>query len=261
MLKALNTAATGMQAQQTNMDVTANNMANISTNGFKRSRAEFEDLMYQTIKEPGARSGDNSVTPVGVQTGLGVKTSAIKKDFSEGSAKVTNQALDLMVEGKGFFVIETPNGLAYTRDGAFKRSPEGVIINRNGYTVQPAMTIPPNAKGVSISERGLVSITTNDLNAPPIVIGQIELANFINPVGLKSLGKNLFAATPASGIPVQGLPGENSFGEIAQGQLEGSNVQIVDEMVNMISTQRAYELNSKAVSAADQMLQAVSNLR
>lgn len=259
MLKALNTAATGMQAQQTQMDVTANNMANLGTNGYKKQRAEFEDLMYQTIKEPGAATGDNAVSPLGVQTGLGVKTAAIKKDFTVGSASITNRPLDVMVEGKGFFAVQTDNGIAYTRDGAFTKDPNGFLVDKNGNLLQPQIAIPPEATGVGISNRGVVEISL--ANGDRQNIGQIELVNFINPAGLKSLGKNLYANTPASGAPQQGIPGLNGFGEIAQGQLEGSNVNIVDEMVNMIKTQRSYEINSKAVQAADQMLQAINNMR
>lgn len=259
MLKALNTAATGMQAQQTQMDVTANNMANLSTNGFKKERAEFEDLMYQTIKEPGTASGDNAVSPLGVQTGLGVKTSAIKKDFSTGSAVITNRPLDLMIEGKGFFAVQTPNGISYTRDGAFTKDPNGVIVDRNGHILQPQIVVPPEATAVGVTSSGLVEISL--ANGDRQNIGQIELVNFINPAGLRAMGKNLFNSTPASGLPQPALPGQNGIGEVSQGQLEGSNVNIVDEMVNMIKTQRSYEINSKAVQAADQMLQAINNMR
>ncbi|MFK8138321.1 MAG: flagellar basal-body rod protein FlgG [Bdellovibrionales bacterium] len=259
MLKALNTAATGMQAQQTNMDVTANNMANLSTNGYKKARAEFEDLMYQTIKEPGAVSGDNAVSPVGVQTGLGVKTSAIKKDFTTGAAKITQKPLDVMVEGKGFFAVQTPNGVSYTRDGAFSKNAQGVIVNRAGFPLEPALSIPSNALGLSISPNGQVEVEVPGGQRQNI--GQIELSNFVNPAGLKAIGKNLYTQTAASGVPQVGLPGQNGLGELSQGQLEGSNVNIVDEMVNMITTQRAYEMNSKAIQAADQMLQAINNLR
>lgn len=259
MLKALNTAATGMQAQQTNMDVTANNMANISTNGYKKGRAEFEDLMYQTIKEPGTATGDNAVSPLGVQTGLGVKVSAIKKDFSVGDATVTNRPLDLMIEGKGFFAVNTPDGIAYTRDGAFTKNANGVLVDRNGNSLQPQIVIPAEAAGIGISERGVVEISLQ--NGERQNVGQLEVVNFINPAGLKAKGKNLYVNTPASGAPIQGLPGINGMGGIAQGQLEGSNVNIVDEMVNMIKNQRSYEINSKAVQAADQMLQAINALR
>lgn len=261
MIKSLNTAATGMQAQQTNMDVISNNIANVSTTGFKKSRAEFEDLLYQTTKEPGARSGDNAVSPTGVQVGLGVRTSSIQKDFEIGSAKVTKNPLDIQIEGPGFFPIQLPDGqVAYTRDGTFKKSPEGAIVDRNGHPLVPQITIPSNAVGIDIGPTGQVGIITG-LNSVPEVIGQIEIVNFVNPAGLRSVGKNLFMPSGASGVPQQGLPGSNGMGELAQGQLEASNVNIVEEMVNMITAQRAYETNSKAIQAADQMLQTINNLR
>lgn len=261
MLRSLNTAATGMNAQQQNMDVIANNMANLNTQGFKKSRAEFEDLMYQTLREPGAATGANSFSPTGVQTGLGVKTSAIKKDFAVGTPKITNNALDLEIEGPGFFPVETDNGqIAYTRDGAFKKDSSGRIVDKNGYVLQPEMVIPPNASGVEITSKGQVNIVL-DSNTTPQSIGQIQLVNFVNPAGLKAIGKNLFLPSNSSGLPQQAVPGENSLGQIAQGQLENSNVNIVDEMVNMIAAQRAYETNSKVVQAADQMLQNINGLR
>lgn len=261
MLKALNTAATGMQAQQTNMDTVANNIANVSTTGFKKSRAEFEDLLYETTKEPGARSGENAITPTGVQTGLGVRTSAIQKDFAIGSPKTTKNPLDVMIEGPGFFPVQMPDGqIGYTRDGSFKKDPNGRIADRNGNPLQPELTIPPTATGISISESGQVAIITG-FNSVPQPIGQVELVNFINPAGLKAIGKNLFVPTTASGLPNQGLPGTGGMGYLAQGQLESSNVNIVDEMVSMISAQRAYETNSKVIQAADQMLQSVNSLR
>ncbi len=261
MIKSLNTAATGMQAQQTNLDVISNNLANVNTNGFKRSRAEFEDLMYHTIKEPGAMTGDNAVSPNGVQTGLGVRTSAIQKDFEDGSAIITKGALDLQIEGSGFFQVQTPDGqTAFTRDGAFKKDPTGKLTDRNGNALQPEITIPPNARGIEISPSGAVSVI-QELSGPPQQVGQIDIATFINPTGLKAVGKNLFVTTPASGVANTVRPGLSGSGYISQGQLETSNVNIVDEMVNMITAQRAYETNSKAVQAADQMLQAVNSLR
>lgn len=261
MLKSLNTAATGMQAQQTNMDVIANNLANVSTTGFKRSRAEFEDLMYQTQKEPGAASGLNAISPTGVQTGLGVRTSSIQKDFEIGSAKATKNPLDLQIEGPGFFPLQMPDGqIGYTRDGSFKRDPSGRMVDRNGNPLQPEIVIPPDASSVEISATGQVQIT-NGNNPTPQNIGQIQLVNFVNPAGLKALGKNLFIPSAASGLPQQGQPGQNGMGQIAQFQLESSNVNIVDEMVNMITAQRAYETNSKVIQASDQMLQYMNQLR
>lgn len=261
MIKSLNTAATGMAAQQTNMDVIANNIANSSTNGFKRSRAEFEDLMYQTQKEPGAVTGMNAVSPNGVQVGLGVRTAAIQKDFANGNAAVTKNPLDLQVEGSGFFQVMTPDGeIAYTRDGSFKKDATGRVVDKNGNFLQPEITIPPNVSGIEVAPSGEVR-TIVGLGDAPQQIGQIDLTTFVNPAGLRAVGKNLFMQSPASGQPVQNRPGLNGTGYLAQGQLETSNVNIVDEMVNMITAQRAYETNSKVIQASDQMLQSVNNLR
>lgn len=261
MLKSLNTAATGMTAQQTNMDVVANNIANVSTNGFKRSRAEFEDLMYQTQKEPGAASGMNAVSPNGVQVGLGVRAGAVQKDFAGGNAQVTKNPLDIQIEGAGFFQILTPDGqAAYTRDGAFKKDPNGRMVDKNGNVLQPEITIPPDVSGLEISANGEVRIIQG-LNDAPQTIGQIDIVNFVNPAGLKALGKNLFAQTPSSGQAIASRPGLNGTGYLSQGQLESSNVNIVDEMVNMITSQRAYETNSKVIQASDQMLQTINSLR
>lgn len=261
MIKSLHTAATGMQAQQTNMDVIANNIANTSTTGFKKSRAEFEDLLYQNLKEPGSATGLNAVSPTGVQVGLGVKTGATQKDFTMGSIKTTNRDLDMNILGKGFFQVSKPDGtMAYTRNGEFHMSPDGKIIDFNGNTLQPEITIPQDAQKINISSSGEVTVTTQGSEVPQSV-GQIELASFINPTGLKAIGGNLFTATAASGDVNSGAPGTNSMGAIGQGELETSNVNIVEEMVNMITTQRAYETNSKVIQASDQMLQALTHLR
>lgn len=261
MLKSLNTAATGMAAQQTNMDVIANNIANVSTNGFKKSRAEFEDLMYHTAKEPGTATGMNSYSPNGVQTGLGVKTAAIQKNFDNGNAAITKNPLDIQIEGSGFFQVLTPDGQAgFTRDGAFKKNADGVIVDKNGNTLQPQITVPPNVVGIEIGGNGEVKVIQG-LGDAPQTIGQIDVATFINPAGLKSVGKNLFMQTPSSGQAITNRPGTNGSGYLAQGQLETSNVNIVDEMVGMITAQRAYETNSKVIQASDQMLQSTNNLR
>lgn len=261
MIKTLNTAATGMQAQQTNMDVISNNIANVGTFGFKKSRAEFEDLLYQTVKEPGARTGENAVSPTGVQVGLGVRNGAVQRDFEVGSARITKSALDLMIEGSGFFPVQMPDGqIAYTRDGAFKRDTEGRVVDRNGNPLQPELRIPSNVVGIEISPQGQVGVITG-LNSVPETVGQIEIVNFVNPAGLRAIGKNLFLPSGSSGVPQQGVPGSNSMGTLAQGQIEASNVNIVEEMVNMITAQRSYESNSKAIQAADQMLQTINNLR
>jgi flagellar basal-body rod protein FlgG len=261
MIKSLNTAATGMQAQQTNMDVIANNMANSNTVGFKKARAEFEDLMYQTIKEPGAQTGLNSITPTGVQVGLGVKTAAVNKDFEQGSAQITKNPFDLEIEGSGFFPVQLPGGqIGYTRDGAFKKGADGRLQDKNGNLLQPEITIPPDSVGVEVSGDGQVSVITA-ANPQPQTIGQIQVVGFVNPAGLKNIGKNLFMPSNSSGVPQQSAPGQNGLGTIAQGQLETSNVNIVDEMVNMITAQRAYETNSKVIQASDQMLQQINQLR
>lgn len=261
MIKSLNTAATGMKAQQDNMDVVANNLANVSTMGFKKARAEFEDLLYETVKEPGSATGMNSMSPTGVQVGLGAKTAAVQKDFTQGSTRVTNAPFDLEISGAGFFPVQLPNGqIGYTRDGAFKKGPDGRLQDRNGNMLQPEITIPNTATGVEIGPSGVVQVIYQD-NSVPQNIGQIQLVSFVNPAGLRNIGGNLFVPSASSGLPQQGVPGQSGLGVIAQGQLETSNVNIVDEMVNMITAQRAYETNSKAVQAADQMLQAVNGLR
>ena len=261
MIKSLNTAATGMKAQQTNMDVIANNIANASTTGFKKARAEFEELMYQTIKEPGASTGANSLSPTGVQVGLGVKTNSIQRDFAQGSTTITRNALDVEIQGAGFLPVQLPTGqIAYTRDGSLKKGPGGRIQDKNGNVLQPEIAIPANANGIEITPEGRVRFISG-LNTVPQDVGQVQLVNFVNPAGLKSIGKNLFIPTNASGLPQQGVPGTNGMGYLAQGQLETSNVSIVDEMVNMIGAQRTYETNSKVIQASDQMLQYMNNLR
>lgn len=261
MLKSLSTASTGMAAQQTNMDVIANNLANVSTTGFKKSRAEFEDLMYQATKEPGAASGLNAISPTGVQVGLGVRTAGVQKDFDIGSPKATKQPLDLSIEGPGFFPVQLGDGqIGYTRDGSFKKDPSGRVVDKNGNALQPEIVIPQNATSISISPTGQVAVLVGNAQQPQN-IGQIELVNFVNPAGLRSLGKNVYVPSSASGLPQQAQPGAQGLGQIAQGELEGSNVNIVEEMVNMITAQRAYETNSKVIQASDQMLQYMNQLR
>ncbi len=261
MIKSLHTAATGMQAQQTNMDTIANNIANTGTTGFKKTRAEFEDLLYQNIKEPGTATGLNAVSPTGVQVGLGVKTAATQKDFSLGSLQITNRDLDVAINGKGFLQMQKSDGtIAYTRNGELHRSADGRIVDFNGNVLQPEIAIPADASDVTISPEGEVSVLTTGSQVPQ-VIGQIELATFVNPTGLKAVGGNLFLATPASGDPVVGNPNQGHYGALGQRELESSNVNIVEEMVNMITTQRAYETNSKVIQASDQMLQALTHLR
>jgi len=261
MIKSLNTAATGMAAQQNNMDVIANNIANVNTYGFKKSRAEFEDLVYHNLKDPGQASGLQSVTPTGVQTGLGVRTAATQKDFTMGQTISTKNPLDLNIEGSGFFQVRTPDGdIAYTRDGAFKKDGNGKIVDKNGNSLIPDIIIPETAIQVDVSGTGEVRAFA-DKNADPQVLGQIDIVNFINPAGLKNVGKNLFTATPASGQANQARPGTNGMGFLQQGEVESSNVNIVDEMVNMITAQRAYETNSKVIQTSDQMLQTAVNVK
>ncbi len=261
MLKSLNTAATGMAAQQNNMDVIANNIANVSTNGFKKSRAEFEDLMYHTQKEPGSASGLNATSPNGVQVGLGVRTAAVQKDFAMGNAQVTKNPLDIQIEGNGFFQVQLEDGtIGYTRDGSFKKDPSGKLVDKNGNSLIPEITIPPQVSGIEIAPTGEVRVISNYADAPQTV-GQIDIVNFVNPAGLKAMGKNVFSQTPSSGQAINQRPGTNGTGYLAQGQVETSNVNIVDEMVGMITAQRAYETNSKVVQATDQMLQTVNSMR
>ena len=261
MIKSLNTAATGMLAQQSNMDVIANNIANVNTTGFKKGRAEFEDLIYHNLKDPGQASGLQSVSPTGVQTGLGVRTAAVQKDFSMGQVLITKNPLDLHIEGPGFFQVQTTDGeIAYTRDGAFKKDANGRLADKNGNLLVPNITVPPNASGIEINPSGQVSALIGQ-DSEPQAVGQIDIANFINPAGLKNVGKNLYVTTVASGPATNLTPGTDGVGYLAQGELESSNVNIVDEMINMIAAQRAYETNSKVVQTADQMLQTANNIR
>jgi len=261
MIRSLNTATTGMKAQQQNMDVIAHNMANASTFGFKKGRAEFEDLLYQQVKEPGEATGLNAVSPTGVQIGLGVRTGAVQKEHTIGSSRHTDSDLDMQVEGRGFFrLINEEGNIVYTRDGAFKKNSKGEIVDKNGLHLHPKITIPKDAIGIGINPQGVVSVIRDNMSEEEIV-GQVKLTNFINPAGLKSLGRNNFLPSGASGPPVEGKPGESHFGTVSQGFLEMSNVNIAEEMVNMITAQRTYEANSKVIQASDQMLQTVNTLR
>jgi flagellar basal-body rod protein FlgG len=233
----------------------------VNTYGFKKGRAEFEDLIYHNLKDPGQASGLQSVTPTGVQTGLGVRTSSIQKDFSMGQSVQTKNPLDLQIEGSGFFQVRTPDGeIAYTRDGSFKKDGQGRIVDKNGNALIPDLTIPATSVGIEITPAGEVKCLHSN-NAEPQVLGQIDIVNFINPAGLKNVGKNLFVSTAASGQPAQARPGTNGLGFLGQGEIETSNVNIVDEMVNMIAAQRAYETNSKVIQTSDQMLQTAVNVK
>jgi flagellar basal-body rod protein FlgG len=261
MLRSLFIAATGMEAQKLNIDVISNNLANVNTTGFKKSRADFQDLMYQTLRTPGATSAEGSQVPSGIQVGLGVKPVAIQKIFLQGDFVQTGNNLDMVIEGDGFFQILMPDGTtAYSRAGAFKLDREGRIVNSDGLPLEPGITIPDSTTSISISVDGKVSVTQAG-SSTPTEIGQIELAKFINPGGLIALGRNLFNSSEASGAPTTGNPSTNGIGTITQGFIELSNVNVVEEMVNMIVSQRAYEVNSKSVQASDEMLQVANNLK
>jgi flagellar basal-body rod protein FlgG len=261
MLRSLFTAATGMEAQQLNIDVIANNLANVNTVGFKKSRADFQELFYQDLKTPGATSAEGSEIPSGIQLGLGVRPVAVQKLFLQGDFANTGNSLDLVIEGDGFFQIMTPDGtIAYTRAGAFKLDSEGRIVNSDGYPLEPNITIPTDTLSITAGSDGKITVLQAG-STTPSEIGQIELARFINPGGLKADGRNLFTPTAASGDPLLGTPGTEGFGTINQGFVELSNVNIVEEMVNMIISQRAYEVNSKAIQTSDEMLQVTNNLK
>lgn len=261
MIRSLWTAATGMQAQTANIDVISNNLANVNTSGFKRSRAEFQDLLYDTVRLPGAASGSGSVVPTGIQVGHGTRTVSTHKVFVQGDFENTENELDLAVEGDGFFqIIQTNGDVAYTRAGNFKMDSEGRIVSPDGFLMEPEITIPTDATSISISSTGVVEVLQAG-QSQPTQVGTLELARFVNPAGLQSIGRNLYIATGASGEASTAQPGEDGFGTIAQGYLEMSNVSVVDEMVNMITAQRAYEINSKAIQTADDMLQTTNNLK
>ncbi|MDZ7579462.1 MAG: flagellar basal-body rod protein FlgG [Deltaproteobacteria bacterium] len=261
MIRSLWTAATGMQAQTLNIDVISNNLANVSTTGFKKGRAEFQDLLYETLRPAGVASSEETAVPTGIQVGHGTRPAAVNRIFAQGDFQQTKNELDLAIEGGGFFQILQPNGeTAYTRDGAFKLDNEGRIVNADGFLLEPEISVPNNTIAISIAIDGTVSVLQAG-QAEPIEIGTIELARFMNPAGLHSIGRNLYSPTAASGDVIIGTAAEDSFGTIAQGYLEGSNVSVVEEMVSMIVAQRAYETNSKVIQASDEMLQMANNVR
>jgi flagellar basal-body rod protein FlgG len=261
MMRALQTATTGLVGQQLNMDVVANNLANVNTHGFKKARAEFQELLYQTVQVAGTETELGTQQPTSLQVGLGVRPVATQRLFTQGSLESTGNPLDLAIEGEGFFQVLQENGeIAYTRTGVFNRDSLGNIVTPEGLPLEPGLTLPDDTVQITISRSGVVSVLAGG-SATPVQVGQLELARFANPAGLNSLGGNLYAPTPASGDPVLGVPGETGFGSIAQEFLEGSNVNIAEELVNMIVGQRAYEINSKAVQTADEMLQMANNLR
>lgn len=261
MIRSLWTAASGMQAQQVNIDVIANNLANVNTAGFKKSRADFQDLMYQTVKLTGAPSTQSTQNPTGIQVGLGVKPASVSKIFTAGTISQTGNDLDIAIEGDGFFQITLPDGTtAYTRAGTFKRDSTGKVVTPEGNPISPEVVIPASASKVNIGNDGTVSVLQPGQSAPA-QIGSITLAAFSNPAGLYAMGKNLFLETAASGAPVSGTAGQSGLGTMSQGYLEMSNVNIMEEMVSMITGQRAYEINSKAVQASDEMLKEAANLK
>ena len=258
MLPALWVAKTGLSAQDTNLTTISNNLANVSTTGFKRDRAEFQDLLYQIKRQPGAQSTQDRELPSGLQLGTGVRIVGTQKNFTAGSLQTTEQPLDMAIDGRGFFQILQPDGTtSYTRDGTFHLDSNGQIVNASGFALEPAIVIPNEAQTFTVGRDGTVSITVAG-NPAAQVIGNLQTADFINPAGLQAVGNNLFLETAASGAPQVGTPGLNGFGSTLQNTLETSNVSTVEEMVNMITTQRAYEMNSKVISTADQMLSFVT---
>ena len=261
MIRALWTAASGMQAQQKNIDVVANNLANVNTAGFKKSRADFQDLMYQNLKTSGSPSTNSTQVPTGIQIGLGTRLASVTKLFTAGDFTQTGNELDVAIEGDGFYQIQLPDGTTgYSRSGAFKKDSTGRMVTSDGYPLLPEVVIPSNATKINIGSDGTVSVQQAGQNATTSV-GNIQLASFANPSGLSALGKNLFIPTDASGTATTGTPAQNGLGSLAQGMLEMSNVSVAEEMVNMIVGQRAYEINSKAVQASDEMLQTANNLK
>jgi flagellar basal-body rod protein FlgG len=260
MMRSLWISKTGMEAQQTQLDHISNNLANTATNGYKKSHAVFEDLVYQNLRQAGANSSEQTTLPTGLQVGLGTRAVATSRSFTQGNLQQSSNSLDVAVRGHGFFEINMPDGTsAYTRDGSFQVDPQGQLVTNNGYAVQPGITIPANAQSVTIGADGTVTVAVAGQAAPQNV-GQLQLVNFINPAGLDPKGQNLYTETVASGTPTAGTPGANGLGALQQGFVETSNVNVVEELVGMIQTQRAYELNSKAIQTSDQMLQRLAQL-
>jgi flagellar basal-body rod protein FlgG len=259
MIRALHTAATGMDAQQQRIDVISNNLANVNTTGFKKQRADFQDLLYQTVRAPGTTSAQGTFVPTGVQIGTGVRTAATHRSFTTGDLMQTGNQFDMAIEGQGFFQVTMPGGqIAFTRAGNFELDQQGQLVTTDGYLLDPAIAIPPGAKTVAIGADGTVSATLDGETAPSEV-GQIQLVNFVNPGGLQAIGRNFYQATTASGDAQSGPPGQEGLGTLGQGFLEMSNVKVVEEMINLISSQRAYDINSKVIQASDEMLQTTAN--
>ena len=259
MNQALWAAKTGLDAQQTRMAVVSNNLANVNTTGFKQGRVVFEDLLYQNVRQAGGQTSQDTELPSGLMLGTGVRVVATEKMFTQGAVLNTDNGMDVMIDGRGFFQVLMPDGtLAYTRDGSFQKDAEGQLVTASGYVIQPSITIPPDAQSITIGTDGTVTVTQAG-QATPSQVGTLETVDFINAVGLQPIGENLFRETAASGAPQPGSPGQNGLGSLRQGALEGSNVNVVAELVGMIETQRAYEMNSKAISTNDQMMQYLNN--
>ncbi len=260
MIRSLWISKTGLDAQQTQMDVIANNLANVGTNGFKRSRAVFEDLLYQTLRQPGAQSSQQTQLPSGLQLGTGVRPVTTERIFTQGNLQQTGNSKDVAIQGQGFFQVLRPDGsTAYTRDGSFQTDFQGQLVTSSGYFIQPAIAIPPNSQSITIGRDGTVSVTTPE-STVPVQVGTVQIATFINPAGLQSVGENLYIETASSGTPNTTNPGADGAGVLNQGYVETSNVNVVEELVNMIQTQRAYEINSKSVQTSDQMLQRLTQI-
>ncbi len=260
MIRSLWIAKTGLDAQQTQMDVIANNLANVSTTGFKKSRAVFEDLLYQTVRQPGAKTSQQTESPSGLQIGTGVRPVATERIHTQGNLTKTDNSKDVAIQGSGFFQVLLPDGTtAYTRDGSFQTDSQGQLVTASGFTIQPAITIPNNATSITVGRDGTVSVTLPGTTATSQV-GTLQVATFVNPTGLESRGENLYVETTASGTPTTNTPGMNGAGLLIQNYVETSNVNVAEELVNMIQTQRAYEINSKAITASDQMLQKLAQL-
>lgn len=259
-MRALFTAATGMEAQQANIDAIANNIANVATTGYKRSRTEFQDLFYETVQAPGATTADGATLPVGIQVGHGVQLSSVNTIFSPGDRINTGNALDMAIDGAGFFQVQRPTGESvYTRDGTFKLNGDGELVTANGYQVIPVINVPPDALSITVLPDGTVNAVIPG-STTPANLGQIQLARFPNPAGLRKAGGNLLEATEASGDPETGIPAQNGFGAVSSGFLEGSNVEVAEELVQMIIAQRAFEVNSRVIQAGDEMLRVAAQL-
>lgn len=261
MMRSLWIAKTGMDAMQMNVDATSHNLANVSTNGYKRERVVFEDLLYQNLRQPGGATSQQTQMPTGLQLGTGARAVATVKNFSQGNLQLTDGPLDLAIQGDGFFQITLPDGnTAYTRDGSFQVDSQGNVVTSNGYSISPALQVPQGTTKITVAADGTVTAIVNNNSAAPVQLGNIQLATFINPPGLQAIGGNLSLETAASGAPLVGDPGTNGLGAVNQGYVETSNVNVTEELINMIQAQRAFEINSRAISTSDEMLQKLTTL-